>query len=228
MTTAMKAMILAAGRGERMRPLTDTTPKPLLMAGDKRLIEYHLYHLAAAGFRDIVINVSWLGQQIIDTIGGGEKYDLNIVYSNEGDEALETGGGIFRALKLLGEQPFLVINGDIWTDYPLEKLYSFDLRDKAHMVMVDNPPHHLQGDFSIHNGRLIEARDNPLTYSGIGIYSRAFFADSKDGRFPLLPLIKRGIEENTISAEAYSGKWMDIGTRERLDALSRKLHKENI
>jgi N-acetyl-alpha-D-muramate 1-phosphate uridylyltransferase len=215
----MKAMILAAGRGERMRPLTDSTPKPLLMAGSQRLIEYHLHNLAKAGFKGVVINVAWLGQQIIDTIGNGEKYNLNIVYSNEGDKALETGGGIVNALPLLGDGPFLVINGDVWTDYPFETLYEFSLQDKAHLVLVNNPEHHPQGDFSILNNRLTESDTKKFTYSGIGVYSADFFKDRSNSKFPLAPMIKQYISENKISGEVFSGKWMDIGTQQRLDAL---------
>lgn len=216
----MKVMILAAGRGERMRPLTDTTPKPLLMAGNKRLIEYHLTNLANAGFKEVVINVAWLGQQIIDTIGSGEKYNLNIIYSNEGDQALETGGGIFNALALLGEEPFLVINGDIWTDYPLENLYDYPLKDKAHLVLVNNPEHNPQGDFSILDGRLVEGVSEKCTFSGLGVYSSSFFETSDKGKYPLAPMIRNYINKDKISAELYQGKWMDIGTQERLEDLS--------
>ena len=216
----MKVMILAAGRGERMRPLTDTTPKPLLEAGNKRLIEYHLTNLANAGFKDVVINVAWLGQQIIDTLGNGEKYSLNIIYSNEGDQALETGGGIFNALELLGEEPFLVINGDVWTDYPLEKLYDYPLKDKAHLVLVNNPAHNPEGDFSITEGRLVEGESEKYTFSGLGVYSPSFFETSDKGKYPLAPMIRNYINKNKISAELYQGKWMDIGTKERLENLS--------
>ena len=215
----MKAMILAAGRGERMRPLTDTTPKPLLMAGSKRLIEYHLYNLASAGFKEVVINVAWLGQQIIDTIGSGEKYNLNIVYSNEGDQALETGGGIFNALSLLGEKSFLVINGDVWTDHPLEKLLNYDLNDKAHLVLVNNPEFNQQGDFAIADGRLVDEAPNKYTFSGIGVYAPSFFESSEKGKYPLAPMIRKYITSDKISGELYQGKWMDIGTRERLEQL---------
>jgi len=215
----MKAMILAAGRGERMRPLTDTTPKPLLMAGKFRLIEYHLFNLAKAGFQDVVINVAWLGQQIIDTIGNGEKYNLNIMYSNEGDQALETGGGIFNALPLLGEQPFLVINGDVWTDYPLEKLLNYPLNDKAHLVLVNNPEFNPEGDFSISDGRLVGDSESKFTFSGIGVYSSAFFNTGEKGKYPLAPMIRKFIAKDNVSGELYTGKWMDIGTVERLDEL---------
>ena len=215
----MKAMILAAGRGERMRPLTDATPKPLLMAGKFRLIEYHLFNLAKAGFHDVVINVAWLGQQIIDTIGNGEKYNLNIMYSNEGDQALETGGGIFNALSLLGEKSFLVINGDVWTDYPLEKLLNYDLNDKAHLVLVNNPEFNPQGDFAIADGRLVDEALNKYTFSGIGVYAPSFFESSEKGKYPLAPMIRKYITSDKISGELYQGKWMDIGTKERLEKL---------
>ena len=212
-------MILAAGRGERMRPLTDATPKPLLMAGSKRLIEYHLYNLASAGFKYVVINVAWLGQQIIDTIGSGEKYNLNIVYSNEGDKALETGGGIYNALALLGDEPFLVVNGDVWTDYPFKQLYNFSLKDKAHLVLVNNPEHHPEGDFSIAENRLTEDGVKKFTFSGIGVYSADFFKGHCQQKYPLAPMIKQYISENNISGELYTGKWMDIGTQQRLEEL---------
>lgn len=221
----MKAMILAAGRGERMRPLTDTTPKPLLQAGPKRLIEYHLTNLARAGFTDVVINVAWLGQKIIDALGNGEKFNINIYYSNEGNQALETGGGIYNALPLLGNEPFLVVNGDVWTDYPFEKLRSFKLKDKAHLVLINNPEHNPQGDFSISNGRLLNNAGDRLTFSGIGVYAKEFFTTGSDGKYPLAPLIRRYIDSNEISGEVYQGKWIDIGTPQRLESLTKLLHK---
>jgi len=223
----MKAMILAAGRGERMRPLTDNTPKPLLMAGKKHLIEYHLFNLAKAGFKDVVINVAWLGEQIINTIGNGEKYNLNIVYSNEGDQALETGGGIYNALPLLGDEAFLVINGDVWTDYPFSKLYQFALKDKAHLVLVNNPAHNSRGDFLLSKNRLLDAGEETSvklnTFSGIGVYSADFFKDHHQKKYPLAPMIREFISKNMISAELYTGKWMDIGTVQRLDQLNEML-----
>ena len=219
----MKVMILAAGRGERMRPLTDDVPKPLIMAGTKRLIESHLVNLASAGFKDVVINVAWLGQKIIDTIGNGEKYNLNIEYSNEGDQALETGGGIFNALPLLGNEPFLVVNGDVWTDYPFEKLINFSLKDKAHLVLVNNPEHNSGGDFAILNNRLIEKASDRYTFSGIGVYSAEFFKGHVNEKFPLAPMIRQYISENKISGELYNGKWMDIGTQQRLQDLIKSL-----
>ena len=217
----MKAMILAAGRGERMRPLTDHTPKPLLQVGKHRLIEYHLYNLASAGFKDIVINVAWLGQQIIDTLGDGARYGLNINYSNEGDQALETGGGIFRALPQLGDTPFLVINGDIFCDYPYQKLYGFIPEGMAHLILVDNPPHNPDGDFYLRDNRLSVSGDRKLTFSGIGIYKQAFFANQADTKFPLAPLIRNYAEQQLISAEYYEGQWQDIGTVERLEAIKK-------
>lgn len=170
----MKVMILAAGRGERMRPLTDELPKPLLKAGSHRLIEYHLYQLAEAGFNEVVINVAWLGQKIIDTIGNGERYGLRIDYSNEGEQALETAGGIFQALPLLGEQAFVVINGDVWSDYPYAELKDFELSGLAHLVLVNNPEHNPLGDFAINDNRVLNQGEQKLTFSGIGVYSLIF------------------------------------------------------
>jgi len=216
----MKAMILAAGRGERMRPLTDATPKPLLQAGSRRLIEYHLENLAKAGFKEVIINVAWLGQQIIDVIGNGEKYKLKIHYSNEGDQALETGGGIYNALPLLGSEPFLVINGDVWTDYPFENLRSFQLKDKAHLVLINNPEHNPKGDFSINDSRLLNDERDRYTFSGIGVYSKDFFITSSDGKYPLAPMIRKYIDSNEISGEVYEGRWVDIGTPQRLESLA--------
>jgi MurNAc alpha-1-phosphate uridylyltransferase len=218
----MKAMILAAGRGERMRPLTDNTPKPLLWAGKHRLIEYHLFNLAKAGFKNVVINVAWLGQQIIDTLGDGERYGLHIEYSNEGEHALETGGGIFKALPLLGSQPFLVINGDIWTDYPYEQLKNHKLAGAAHLVLVDNPEHNSDGDFYYSNGQLIESGAKKYTFSGIGIYSTSFFEHETGGAFPLAPMIRDYLKKGMITGELYHGTWKDIGTIERLAEIEKK------
>lgn len=218
----MKAMILAAGRGERLKPLTDKTPKPLLQAGQHTLIEYHLYHLADAGFKDVVINVAWLGEKIINNLGDGSKYKLNIQYSNEGDQALETGGGIFNALPLLGNDPFLVINGDVWTDYPFEKLYNFIPRGMAHLIMVNNPAHNSEGDFYLDNNMLTESGNNKYTFSGIGVYKKDFFNGQSRESFPLAPLIRQYIKQQKISAELYNGEWDDIGTIERLESRIKK------
>ena len=218
----MKAMILAAGRGERMRPLTDKTPKPLLHIGEHRLIEYHLMNLANAGFTEIVINIAWLGQQIIETLGDGKQYGVSIEYSNEGDTALETGGGIFKALPLLGKEPFLVVNGDIWTDYPLQQLYNYQLTGLAHLVLVNNPPQHPQGDFYLRGDKLVENGEQKLTFSGIGVYCREFFKDKSGGKFPLAPMIREFTKQGLVSAELYKGEWDDIGTVERLQTCIKK------
>lgn len=170
----MKAMILAAGRGERMRPLTDELPKPLLQAGPHCLIEYHLYQLAEAGFHEVVINVAWLGEKIIEHLGNGERYGLQICYSNEGDQALETAGGIFKALPLLGDQPFVVVNGDVWSDYPYAELKDFEPSGLAHLVLVNNPGHNPQGDFAIEHNRVLNQGEQKFTFSGIGVYRADF------------------------------------------------------
>lgn len=214
----MKAMILAAGRGERMRPLTDTTPKPLLEAGGKRLIEYHLANLRAGGFEECVINTAHLGDQIPAFLGDGARYGLRIAYSHERPAALETGGGIFNALALLGDAPFLVVNGDVWCDYPLvpRALGSDEL---AHLVLVDNPPQHPNGDFHLAGAR-VQAEGGPrLTFSGIGYYRPELFADCKPGKFPLAPLLREAMQEDRVSGEHHRGYWSDVGTPERLAAL---------
>jgi MurNAc alpha-1-phosphate uridylyltransferase len=217
----MKAMILAAGRGERMRPLTDGTPKPLLEAGGKRLIEYHLEGLAQAGFHDIVINHAHLGEQIEQVLGDGSRYGVEIVYSAE-ERALETGGGIFRALPLLGDAPFLVINGDVWCDYPYERLR--ECRPvQAHLVLVDNPPQHPRGDFVLAGGKVHDGAGERLTFSGIGVYHPRLFDGCEQGAFPLAPLLRRAMAEGGVSGEHYGGRWFDIGTPGRLGQLDRLL-----
>ena len=219
----MKAMILAAGRGERMRPLTDTTPKPLLRAAGKPLIVYHLEALAAAGFAEVVINHAHLGEQIEQFLGDGSRYGLAIHYSHE-KQALETGGGIFRALPLLGEAPFAVINGDVWSDYPYSRLRQLAV-ERAHLVLVDNPPQHPTGDFLLHQGRVLEGEGERLTFSGIGVYHPSLFAGCAAGAFPLAPLLREAMRAGAVSGEHYHGRWFDIGTPERLaqlDALLRR------
>jgi len=216
-------MILAAGRGERMRPLTDELPKPLLKAGPHRLIEYHLYQLADAGFHEVVINVAWLGEKIIEHIGNGEQYGLQIHYSNEGDQALETAGGIVKALSLLGEQPFVVINGDVWTDYAYAKLKDFKLSGLAHLLLVNNPGHNLQGDFAIEHNRVLNQGEQKFTFSGIGVYSPDFFKGMSQGKAPLAPMLREAIERGQVSGEVYQGRWLDIGTPQRLQQLEELL-----
>ncbi|MDX5332467.1 MAG: nucleotidyltransferase family protein [Gammaproteobacteria bacterium] len=214
----MKAMILAAGRGERMRPLTDTTPKPLLAAGGKRLIEYHLDALRAGGFREVVINTAHLGHQLEDALGDGRRHGLHITYSHEPPGALETGGGIRHALPLLGDAPFLVVNGDVWCDYPLAP-HTLAGNDLAHLVLVDNPAHHPQGDFHLAAGRVHCSGGPRLTFSGIGYYHPALFRELEDGRFPLAPLLREAMEAGRVSGEHHRGHWSDVGTPERLAAL---------
>jgi MurNAc alpha-1-phosphate uridylyltransferase len=216
-------MILAAGFGERMRPLTDRTPKPLLTVGGMPLIEHHIRRLADAGFRELVINVSHLGQQIIDFCGDGSRWSVQISFSPE-DEPLETAGGIINALPLLGADPFLVVNGDVWTDYPFEQLLSRKLSEVggAHLVMVDNPPQHPLGDFGLdgdHVRQLPEGQSG-FTFSGIGLYTPAFFVGVPAGKSPLRPLLDRCIAANKLTGEHYAGEWRDIGTPERLEALN--------
>ena len=218
----MKAMILAAGRGERMRPLTDATPKPLLPVNGMPLIEYHIEALVRGGIDDIVINLSWLGEQIRDQIGGGAKYGINISYSDEGPEALETGGGIFRALRLLGDQPFWLVNGDIFCayDYKVRGLADGML---GHLVMVANPAHNLAGDFSLANGLVTSRTAQAFTYSGIAVLHPELFAGATDGKFPLAPLFDAAIERGALSGELFRGRWTDVGTPERLAELDRLL-----
>lgn len=212
----MKAMILAAGKGERMRPLTLHTPKPLVRAGGVPLIEYHLRALHEAGFHDVVINHAWLGQKIEDYLGDGERLGLRIAYSPEG-EPLETGGGIFHALPLLGDQPFMVVNGDVWTDYDFSAL-RVPLAGLAHLVLIDNPEHHPQGDFSLIDGQVRDSSDAGarLTYSGIAILHPKLFAGCQAGAFKLAPLLRAAMEQGQVTGEHFTGQWVDVGTHERL------------
>jgi MurNAc alpha-1-phosphate uridylyltransferase len=217
----MKAMILAAGRGERMRPLTDHVPKPLLPVGGKSLLGHLIDGLASAGFRELVINYAHLGEQLPARFGSGERHGVTISWSPEPDGALETGGGIFQALPRLGER-FLVVNGDIWTDYPFARLRQCPV-GLAHLVLVDNPPQHPQGDFALDHGR-VQAEGAPrLTFSGIGVYHRDLFRDCRPGRFPLAPLLRAAMAAGQVSGEHYPGRWRDIGTPERLAELDREL-----
>ena len=218
----MKAFILAAGRGERMRPLTDHTPKPLLKAGGQHLIEYHLHALVRAGITEIVVNHARLGEQIEQALGDGSRYGASIRYSAEGEHVLETGGGIYRALPLLGNDPFLVINADVWTDYHFQQLPQ-QPRGLAHLVLVDNPVHHAAGDFVLRAGQVSNEDDHRLTFSGIGVYRRELFAPCKPGAFPLAPLLREAMTRDEVSGEHYKGYWMDIGTPQRLQELDQFL-----
>ncbi|MCW0923735.1 nucleotidyltransferase family protein [Pseudomonas sp. RG1] len=212
----MKAMILAAGKGERMRPLTLTTPKPLVRAAGVPLIEYHLRALAAAGFTEIVINHAWLGQQIEDHLGDGSRFGLSIQYSPEG-EPLETGGGIFRALSLLGDDAFLVVNGDIWTDYDFSVLHQ-PINGLAHLVLADNPAHHPKGDFTLIDGKVQDGEPDAqtLTYSGIAVLHPQLFDGCSAGAFKLAPLLRNAMAKGEVTGERLKGHWVDVGTYERL------------
>jgi N-acetyl-alpha-D-muramate 1-phosphate uridylyltransferase len=221
----MKAMILAAGRGERLRPQTDVTPKPLIRVGKHRLIEYHLHNLAAAGVSEVVINISWLRDQVRNTLGDGGSYGLNIRYSDEGDQALETAGGIINALPLLGDEPFILINGDIWSDFDLASLLHTQITTQAHLVLVNNPAHHRKGDFALQQGLLSKQGEPKYTYSGIGVFSPVLFEAVEPGVKALGPILKRKSEQNLISGKLHLGRWLDIGTSERLQSLREILNQ---
>jgi MurNAc alpha-1-phosphate uridylyltransferase len=222
----MKAIILSAGRGERMQPLTNSTPKPLLEVGGKSLIEHTIKTLVNAGINNIVINYAHLGEQFPSKLGDGSRYNATIEYSNEQDGRLETAGGIVKALPLLGDAPFLVVNGDIWTDYPFRELEKAKLNSKilCHLVLVNNPEHNPKGDFSLASGLLSQAEQKKLTYSGIGIFHPSLFANLKLEPKPLKPILLTAIAAQQVSGEVYSGQWFDIGTVERLNALSNHLN----
>ena len=206
-----------------MGALTDCVPKPLLEVGGRPLIEHQIGRLAAAGFRDIVINLAWLGERIEARLGDGSKLGVRIRYSRESEGALETGGGIRRALPLLGEAPFVVVGADVWSDYPFEKLHGAAV-DDGHIVLVDNPVHHPQGDFGLApDGKVLDAGGDRLTFSGIGCYRPRLFAARSDGRFPLAAVLRDAIGAGTLSGEHHRGEWVDVGTPDRLRALDRTL-----
>lgn len=218
----MKAMILAAGRGERMRPLTDHTPKPLLQVGGKPLIVWHLERLAKAEFKEVVINHAHLGKQIEQALGSGSAWGLSIEYSAE-IKALETAGGIANALPLLGDSPFLVVNGDVFTEinFGVLQLVSPNL---AHLVMVDNPPQHPDGDFALDSGKITARGSHKLTFSGVGVYHPALFVDvDRSQAAKLAPLLRSAMAEGLVTGDHYQGVWHDIGTPERLTFLDQQL-----
>ena len=216
----MKAMILAAGRGERMRPLTDHTPKPLLKVAGRALIEHTISQLVAGGYTDIVINHAHLGQQIVDYLGDGQRYGASIQYSPEGELGLETAGGIINALPLLGQGVFLVVNADIATDFAYAQLHKLKL-DLAHLVLIDNPTHHPQGDFGLDNlGQVGMHLSERLTFSGIGLYHTDLFEGLESGSRKLGVLLREAVEVGRVSGQYFPGFWMDIGTPERLQALA--------
>ena len=223
----MKAMILAAGYGKRMRPLTATTPKPLLRVGGKALLHYHIEALVASGVVDIVINTAWLGEQIEQFVGDGSRFGARILVSPEGSP-LETAGGIKRALPLLGDGRFVVVNGDIWTDYDYGDLQAADGGESmAHLVLVPNPPQHPGGDFCLGNDGVIGSAEGPrYTYSGISVLSAAMFQPLADGPSPLAPLL-RAQPEGAVTGELYRGRWFDVGTLQRLAELDMQLRTFN-
>jgi MurNAc alpha-1-phosphate uridylyltransferase len=223
----MKVMLLAAGKGTRMLPLTANTPKPLLKVGGLSLIEHQILKLKAGGFTDFVINHAWLGLQIEQTLGDGSLHGVSIAWSRE-DEPLETAGGIVQALPLLGSAPFLIVNADIWTDFDFSVLRNA-LRDGglAHLVLVPNPQHHLRGDFVLAaDGQLLlpsQGSAATFTYSGIAVYDPALFAGVTERKYPLLPLLKQAIAQQGASGQVHNGDWLDVGTPERLHELDQRL-----
>ncbi len=220
-------MILAAGYGKRMRPLTDHTPKPLLQAGGKALIEYHIEKLARAGIHELVINSGWRGDRLAATLGDGSRYGVRIRYSHEGTP-LETAGGIRRALPLLGDEPFVLVNGDIWTDYDLGRL-TRSCPDPVHLVLVNNPSHHPDGDFHLTaDGRVRDNGQPALTYAGMGRFDPALFRDLPDGEAKLAPLLRAAMADDAVSGEHHTGQWWDIGTPERLAELDTLLKKTRL
>jgi len=218
----MKAMLLAAGRGERMRPLTDSLPKPLVPVAGRPLIAWHLAALARAGFREVVVNTSWLAPALHAALGDGSAWGISISWSDEGPVPLETGGGIFRAVPLLGPGPFLVVNADIWTDIDFAAL-SLEEGAHAHLVLVPNPPHNVRGDFGLDADLVVSRDTDRFTYSGVGVFRREFFDGASGERFPLLPLLNRAIAARRVRGELHRGAWSDVGTPERLAALDARL-----
>ncbi len=214
--TPRRAMLLAAGRGERLRPITDTLPKPLVEVAGKPLIVYHLEALARAGIRDVVVNLSWLGARISAALGDGSRYGVRIAYSEEGPEPLETGGGIHRALPLLGSDPFLVVNADVWTDLDFSGVPALEESADARLMLAPNPPHHPRGDFGLEDDFVVEQDTGRFTYTGIGVYRPELFQGCTPGKFPLLPLLRRAIAARRLRGEVYRGEWLDIGSPDRL------------
>ena len=223
----MKAMILAAGRGSRMRPLTDNIPKPLLKVGGKSLIVWHIERLVEAGFKELVINHAYLGQKIEESLGDGACWGVNIAYSAE-ETALETAGGIANALPLLGDEPFLVVNGDVYSELNFATLKQvLNTGNLAHLVMVDNPPQHPLGDFALQDEKLIAEGEEKLTFSGVGVYSPVFFNDIVRGEAAkLAPLLKAAMANGLVTGEHYQGIWHDIGTPDRLEKIDVMLRKK--
>ena len=220
-------MILAAGEGRRMRPLTDDKPKPLIEVAGKPLLAFHLERLVAAGFSDIVVNASYHAQQIVDYCGDGTRWGCRITVIVE-PAPLETAGGILNALPWLGDEPFAVVNGDVFTDYPLDRLRLHDLEaDHAHLIMIPNPEHHPGGDFTLSDGRIGEGSGPRVTFSGLSVMSRALFAGLAPGKSALRPQLEVAINSQRLSGELWSGLWSDVGTPERLEALENSLRDDS-
>ena len=213
-------MLLAAGRGERLRPLTDETPKALVEVRGRSLLERHLERMRDSGIDTVVINLGWLGDQIVARIGSGARFGLSVIYSQEGSNVLETGGGIHKALPFLGDEPFLVVNADICTDMSLPEV---ELADDSlgHLVLVPTPDYRQHGDFDLDRGRVSNSASPRLTFSGVAVYRPAFFDGCEAGRFPLAPMLREAADAGQLSGELYEGRWADIGTLERLDAINR-------
>ena len=215
-------VILSAGHGTRMLPLTKDTPKPLLKVGDKSLIEHHLIRLKELGFSQIIINIAYLGEKIRSALGNGSRYGLSIKYSDEAETgALETAGGLKAALPLIKSDPFLVINADIWTDFNFCELLTLPLKTQARLVMVNNPPHNSGGDFSLsETGLLSDKKENSATFSGIALYKKSIFNDLAQGKYALAPIFQSLIKQQRIEGIKYNGQWKDIGTPERLNEIN--------
>lgn len=223
----MKAMILAAGRGERLRPLTDSIPKALIEVGGQPLIVHHLHNLAKCGINDIVINLAHLGDKIKSRLGNGEQFGVNISYSEEPKGGLETGGGIVKALPLLGDEPFVAVNADIYCNYDFKQLLKLQ-GQPAHLVLVENPPHNKKGDYNINGNHLITSTDgNPFTFSGIAIYHPKFFHNCEIKRFSVTTMVKHSCKKKLITAECFNDVWHDIGTEKRLRDARDALIKAN-
>lgn len=226
----MKAMILAAGRGERMRPTTDHAPKPLIPVAGRPLIEWHIAALKRAGVDEIVVNLGWLGERLRTHLGDGAAFGVSIAYSEEGWPAMETGGGIHHALPLLGAAPFLLVNGDVWSDFPLielaDRATKLPDKDLAHLVLVPNPAHNPRGDFGLVGGRMLPACAESFTFSGLSVLRPELFADCTSGAFPLAPLLRDAAIRGRVSAELHAGLWSDVGTPDRLAAIETLLSSE--
>ena len=214
----MRAMILAAGRGERLRPLTDEIPKSLVEVRGETLLERHLRNVQVAGIRTVVINLGWLGDRIVERVGSGERYGLDVIYSDEGDNILETGGGIHKALPHLGDEPFLVVNADIYTDMPVPRV-ELAAGHLGHLVLVPTPEYRDHGDFNIEGGLIRNGESAMYTFSGVAVYRPEFFDGCEAGRFSLVPMLREAADQGRLSGTLYEGLWADVGTPDRLAAL---------